>query len=109
MHTPNFKCWWWCTVSLELDCFDLVIGPPVILQEVPSHLCSHAGFFPTRNIIDGTLQAKCLGGNKWKIIEYLNMVKTYKAVMKITLKETHKSIYELVSLFKAKITKNYRK
>lgn len=29
--------------------------------------------------------------------------------MKITLKETHKSIYELVSLFKTKITKNYRK
>ena len=25
--------------------------------------------------------------------------------MKITLKETHKSIYELVSLFKTKITK----
>ena len=82
------------TVGLELDCLNLAIGPPVILQERLAHLGSDVGFSLTWNIIAGPLQAKYLSGTKLEIIEYPNLVKTYNLVKKLNRKETHKSIYD---------------
>ena len=39
------------TDGLELDCPDLTIGSPIILNERPLHLEGGLGFFPTHNII----------------------------------------------------------
>ena len=94
MHMSIFKDVDGYTVSLELDCLNLAIGPPVILQERLAHLGSDVGFFSTWNIIAGPLQAKYLSGTKLEIIEYPNLVKTYNVVKKLNRKETHKSIYD---------------
>ena len=58
------------TDGLELDCLDLAIGSPIILNERPPHLERDLGFFPTYNIIGGPLNAKYISGAKWEIPEY---------------------------------------
>ena len=37
--------------GLELDCLDLAIGSPIILNERPPHLERDLLFFPTHNIL----------------------------------------------------------
>ena len=74
--------------GLELDCLDLVIGSPIILNERPPHLERDLGFFSTYNIIAGPLNAKYISGTKWEIPEYPNVVKTYNAVVKLGWEET---------------------
>ena len=79
--------------GLELDCLNLPIGLPIILNERPTQLERDLGFFRTYNIFGGPLNAKYISGTKWEIPEYPNVVKIYNAVVKLDREETHSCIY----------------